>query len=171
MFDSVNWVLVFVVIWAAVFGYTLISRLLKLKGKPGGLVEPAKSAFLFDEGYASTRSHKSTFTRLGGGMRCMRVSITLDTVLIRPHFPFSLVGADADLVHEIPIKKITDIRLDPHARTFGITIDFDRDQGAGRIDVDLKRPAEFMATIRELKKGPNQLPEPMSGLAPGHGSS
>lgn len=153
-FDSVNWMVVFIVIWAVLFGYVLISRLLKLRGRPGGLAEPAKCAFLFDERYASGRSHKSTFTRLGGGMRCMHVSITLDAVMIRPHFPFSLVGADSDLVHEIPIKKITDFRIDPDAPTFGLTLVFERGQDTGRIDLDLKRPAEFIATIAELKKRP-----------------
>lgn len=152
-FDSVNWMLVFIVVWAVLFGSALISRLLKLKGKPGGLVEPAKSALLFDERYASARSHKSTLTRLGGGMRCMHISITLDAVMIRPHFPFSLAGADSDLVHEIPIQKITGFRIDPHVRTFGASLDFERDRSAGRIDLDLKRPTEFIATITELKKG------------------
>ena len=162
-FDSVNWMLVFIVVWAVLFGSALISRLLKLKGKPGGLVEPAKSALLFDERYASARSHKSTLTRLGGGMRCMHISITLDAVMIRPHFPFSLAGADSDLVHEIPIQKITGFRIDPHVRTFGASLDFERDRSAGRIDLDLKRPTEFIATITKLKKGPNYPPKPTQG--------
>ena len=113
------------------------------------LLALGKAAF---ERYASARSHKSTLTRLGGGMRCMHISITLDAVMIRPHFPFSLAGADSDLVHEIPIQKITGFRIDPHVRTFGASLDFERDRSAGRIDLDLKRPTEFIATITELKK-------------------
>jgi len=161
-FDSVNWMLVFVVVWAVIFGYAVVSRLLRLKGKPGGLVEPAMSSFLFDESHASARSHKSPFTRLGGGMRCMHVSITLDSVMIRPHFPFSLASEGSDLVHEIPIKKITDVRIDPNAPAFGVTLVFERDQGAGKVDLDLKRPADFIATIGELKKSLNHTTEPRS---------
>jgi hypothetical protein len=160
--ESVNWMPVFIVIWAVLFGSALINRLLKLKEKPGGLMKPAKSDFLFDERYASARSHKSTFTHLGGGMRCMHVSTTLDAVMIRPHFPFSLVGADSDLVLEIPIKKITDFRIDPHAHTFGVTLVFERDKGEGKVDLDLKQPADFIATIAELKKGPNHTTVPLS---------
>ena len=138
-----NWITWFIVIWALLFGYALITRLLRLKGKPGGLVEPRPEDIVFDESYAGARSHKSTFTRLGGGSRCMRVSITKQALLVRPHFPFSLVGADADLIHEIPLTSVSDVREVSEGGVSAIAVFF----GDRRLDIVLKRRADFMGAL------------------------
>ena len=139
-----SWLTWFLVIWCVLFGYALISRLLRLKGKPGGLIEPRPEDIVFDETYASALSHKSTFTRLGGGSRCMRISITKSALFIRPHFPFSLVGADADLVHEIPLSSVTDISESPEGSRPFITVRFGENR---RVDLVLKRTAEFWTAL------------------------
>jgi hypothetical protein len=139
-----NWVAWFFVVWALLFGYMLFIRLRRLKGKPGGLVEPRAEDVLFDESYASARSHKSTFTRLGGGSRCMRISLTKAALLVRPHFPFSIVGVDADLIHEIPYSAVTDVSEFSEGGVSGIAVRFGDNR---RLDIMLKRETEFWSAL------------------------
>jgi hypothetical protein len=139
-----KWVAWFFVVWAVLFGYTLFTRLRRLKGKPGGLVESRPEDVLFDESYASARSHKSTFTRLGGGSRCMRVSVTKAALFVRPHFPFSILGIDADLIHEIPFSAVTDVSEFSEGGVSGIAVQFGDDR---RVDIMLKRKTEFWSAL------------------------
>lgn len=139
-----DWIAWFVIIWAVVFGYSMVRRVRRLKGTPGGVIEPPPGEIVFDESYASARSHKSTFTRLGGGSRCMRISVTNKALFVRPHFPFSLMGFDADLIHAIPFTSVIDISEVSHGGASAIAVKFGEGQ---QLDLVLKRKAEFWAAL------------------------
>jgi len=126
------------------FGLAIAARYRRLHGTPGGLAEPAATELLFDERYASARSHKSRFTRLGGGSRCMHVSVTKSALLVRPHFPFSLVGVDFDLVHTIPLRSIVELAELSPARDSPIVVRFGP---GGRLDLVLKHKPEFWRAL------------------------
>lgn len=142
-----DWIPWFVVIWAVLFLYALVTRLVRLKGKPGGLTEPRKEEVLFDESYAGARSHKSLRTRFSGGTRCMRISVTRRAVLVRPHFPFSLVGVDADLVHDIPLSAISELSLISEAGASAIAVRYSQSGSDRRIDLVLKSPERFLSVV------------------------
>jgi len=163
-----SWIAWFLAVWAVLFGYAVVSRLLRLKGKPGGLIEPPPEDIVFDERFAGARSHKSLFTRFGGGTSCMRISITKKALLVRPHFPFSLVGADSDLIHEIPLSAISDITQVAIAGTPAIAVRFATPVGECRVDLVLKRPMDFLSVLSSCcqdRKELNRSPAPAENVA------
>lgn len=74
----------------------------------------------------------------------MRISVTSRAILVRPHFPFSLMGDVADLVHEIPLSAVTDITEFPAAGTSALALRFAPDR---RVDLLLKQPAKFREAV------------------------
>jgi hypothetical protein len=166
---EIQWQVWFVVLWAVLFAYALGSRWRALKGTPGGVREPSRQDVVFDESYASARSHKSTYTRLGQATRCIHVSVTKSAVLIRPHFPVSLIGSDMDLVHDVPLTSISSVRLLSEQRVSAIAVEFSLPTGTRRVDLLLKRPAEFLAAVsRHIadRNRPNQPAEATPGDCP-----
>ncbi|HZM33781.1 MAG TPA: hypothetical protein VFC18_04735 [Burkholderiales bacterium] len=59
------------------------------RGKP--VLTRAPNEPLFLERWTSGRSLRSALTRLGGARNCLLVAITRNALVIRPHFPFTLL--------------------------------------------------------------------------------
>lgn len=72
--------------------------------------EEAKN-ILYQERFASGRSHKNWYTKIGGAQNCLRLVITKDELWITPLFPFSALAGVFDLDHRILLEKI--IAIEP----------------------------------------------------------
>lgn len=59
------------------------------RGKPVLTRAPNEPVFL--ERWTSGRSLRNVLTRLGGARNCLLVAVTRDALVIRPHFPFTLL--------------------------------------------------------------------------------
>jgi hypothetical protein len=102
---------IFVAFASAWVGFWLLLSLLvrHAKGKP--ILTPTSEGLLFSEKWASGRSRRTWWTKLGSAKNCLFVAVGHDTVYIHPHFPFSLgfVAEIFDLDQEIPIAHITQV--------------------------------------------------------------
>jgi len=103
----------------------------------------------------------------------MRISVTTESIFVRPHFPFSLIGKDMDLIHEIPIRSVVDVK---NVSVFGkgaIAVQFATPDGLRRIDLMLGHAAEFLSLVsRRINESgvPNQSTDPtFSSGTPGAG--
>jgi hypothetical protein len=73
-----------------VIALALVSAIFrKAKGKSLCVVEPANA--LFVERWTSGRSLGNFIGRLGGARNCLFVAVTRDQLIVRPHFPFSML--------------------------------------------------------------------------------
>ena len=89
-FIQANFWLLYGVAIAWVFTITLVSVIFrKAKGKALLVVEPASA--LFTERWTSGRSLGNFIGRLGGARNCLFVAVTDDALIVRLHFPFSML--------------------------------------------------------------------------------
>jgi hypothetical protein len=77
---GLSWVLLWL---GASFAYR------KYKNKPILAEKPANAAFL--ETWTSGRSNRNLLTKIGGARNCLFVAVTRESLIVRPHFPFSLL--------------------------------------------------------------------------------
>lgn len=99
----------FLMVWFACLGWVLAVFTFKYfwhRSKGRFPVDPPESALIYSESFASGRSLKSWRTRLGGASNCLMVMLTRDRLVIRPFFPFLILGPDFDLVHDIPFSSL-----------------------------------------------------------------
>lgn len=76
--------------WGWIIGFIGISALLRAqRGKPFFAHVPADATFI--EKRASGRSLRNLIGRLGGANRVLLVAVTPTKLIVRPHFPFTLM--------------------------------------------------------------------------------
>lgn len=113
--------------------------------------DPPTSDVLFSEGFASGRSLKSWYTRLGGASNCLKVVLTHERLFVRPIFPFLILGPDFDLVHSVPLKDIESAVLNDRALIKNLRIKFRLKGGKSReIEIMSRKAGQFESTISAL---------------------
>ena len=65
---------------------------------------------LYQENFASGRSHKNVVTRLGGASSCLKLIVTTNELWVTTFFPFTLFADFYDLEHRILKKNIVSVR-------------------------------------------------------------
>jgi hypothetical protein len=89
-FLEANFALLFAICLAWVVLVIIASAIYRAsRGRPVLTKEPNEPLFL--ERWTSGRSLRSILTRLGGARNCLLVAVTRDALVIRPHFPFTLL--------------------------------------------------------------------------------
>jgi hypothetical protein len=91
--------------FALMGAYLVYKYVLAVENRPGF----KKNDILYQEWFASGRSLKNLFTRIGGAHACLRLVVTKDWLWVTSWFPFSLLAASYDLEHLIPLNRITTI--------------------------------------------------------------
>jgi hypothetical protein len=117
----------------------------KWKGKPLFADRPSDARFL--EAWTSGHSNKSALTKIGGARNCLLVAVTPTALIVRPHFPFSLLFLPEvyDLEYVIPRAQIRAIT--PKRSWFGETVEiqFALPSGAVRsIELKLRQQEQFL---------------------------
>ena len=120
----------------------------KWKGKP--LLAPRPSDAQFLEAWTSGHSNRSLLTKVGGARNCLLVAVTPTSLIVRPHFPFSLLFLPEiyDLEYVIVRQQIRSVR--PKSSLFGNTIEilFGVSSGDTRsIELRLRQPQEFLQIV------------------------
>ncbi len=115
------------------------------RAKRGSLFPERDSVNIrFEERWTSGRSHKSSYTKIGGASLCLRVTVTDDEVWIAPHPPFNLVEK-SDLEHRIKKETITNIAT---TKRGSVIVEFSRDDAElGRVELYLRRSKEFLRAL------------------------
>jgi hypothetical protein len=85
------------------FGYIIRRYVAALRTRPN----IAKQDIVYQERTASGVSQKNALTKLGGARGCLRLVVTRDLLWITSWFPFSVLAAAYDLVHVIPLRRIS----------------------------------------------------------------
>jgi hypothetical protein len=121
----------------------------KWKGKALLASRPSDAQFV--EAWTSGHSNRSLLTRLGGARNCLLVAITPTSLVVRPHFPFSLLFLPEiyDLEYVIPRRNIQ--MVTPRSGWLGKTIEiaFSVDAGDNRsIELRLRQPEIFLQAVR-----------------------
>jgi len=120
----------------------------KWKGKPLLAQRPSDAQFL--EAWTSGHSNRSLLTKVGGARNCLLVAVTPTSLIVRPHFPFSLLFLPEiyDLEYVIARKNIRSVT--PKSGLFGKTIEivFSVSSGDTRsIELRLRQPQEFLQVL------------------------
>lgn len=96
-------------LWNAVY---VVWRIRKLRRSGKTILARVPEGALFVEKWTSGGSSRSVWTRLGGAANCLRVALTRERLLIRPHCPFILFAERFDLDHEVPLADVAGVRLE-----------------------------------------------------------
>ena len=94
------------------FGYIIQRYVVALRSRPN----IAKEDIVYQERFASGASQKNVLTKLGGARNCLRLVVTREVLWVTSCFPFSVIAAVYDLVHVIPLRRISSVQP---ARYFG----------------------------------------------------
>ena len=149
----------FLELWLLCFGWILVVFTFKYfwqRSKGHFPEDPASTSTVFSESFASGRSLKSWFTRLGGASNCLKVMLTRDRSIIRPLFPFLVLGPELDLVHSIPLTSLESIDKRTGSFRSCIRIRFKLPAGEQReIEIQSKKPGQLenalTAAIQRMK--------------------
>ena len=90
----------------AFFGYIIQRCVVALRTRPN----LAKEDIVYEERFASGASLKNILTKLGGARNCLRLVVTRDLLWVTSWFPFSVIAAVYDLVHVIPLQRISSVQ-------------------------------------------------------------
>jgi hypothetical protein len=77
--------------WFVLFLAMLAASVLYRKAKGKTLRVYAPELALFEERWTSGRSLRNFWSRIGGAQNCLYVALSQDELMVRPHFPFSLL--------------------------------------------------------------------------------
>jgi hypothetical protein len=145
-------------LWLLMLGWLILSFAFKYfwhRSKGRFFDDPPDSAVIYSEGFASGRSLKSWWTRLGGASNCLKVMLTAERFFVRPIFPFLILGPDLDLIHNVPLKHIESAFHRDGLLQRGIRIRFRLTDGSVReIDIISKKPDQFETALSTLLKLP-----------------
>jgi hypothetical protein len=120
----------------------------KWKGKSLLAERPSDAQFL--EAWTSGHSNRSLLTKLGGARNCLLVAVTPTSLIVRPHFPFSLLFLPEiyDLEYVIARRDIRSVT--PKSGLFGgsIEVTFSVSSGDSRsIELRLRQPQGFLQVV------------------------
>jgi hypothetical protein len=136
---ALGWVL----LW---FGISFAYR--KYNRKPILADKPVDATFL--ETWTSGHSNRNLLTKLGGARNCLLVAVTRESLIVRPHFPFSLLFLPEiyDLDYVIPRTRIRSVN--PRKALLGETVEvvFDSSSGDRRsIELRLRQSQQFLQAM------------------------
>ena len=128
-------------------GLSLVYR--RWKGKAIFADRPSNAAFL--ETWTSGRSKRSALTKLGGAQNCLLVAVTDESLIVQPHFPFTLLLLPEiyDLEHVIPRASIRSVTQKQAVigRQY-LEISFDLPSGETRLlELRLRQPQQFLEAL------------------------
>jgi hypothetical protein len=139
----------------AIFGFLWLATLIgasaiyrRSKGKPIRPEPPPNSIFV--EKWTSGRSLRSFLTRLGGANNCLLVAVTHDSLIIRPHFPFTLgfLPEFYGLDWSIPRSKIKRVSTKRGIIKDSVLIEVSLPRGeSGAVELRLRDPESFKAAL------------------------
>ena len=135
---------------AGVLSFVVVSVVFQLtRGKY--IFRPEFAGAAFAERWRSGRSLRNTMTRLGGASGCLWVTVTADSLLVGPHFPFNLMFLPELYGLEHRIKR-DDIRgVEQHRSLFGrpsVHVRFLRSDGEEEtLELQLSDPQQFTAAL------------------------
>ena len=135
--------LAWVLLWV---GISIAYR--KWKGKPLFARAPSDTRFL--EAWTSGRSNRNVLTKFGGARNCLLVAVTQDSLIVHPHFPFSLLFLPEiyDLDYVIPRKDIRSIT--PKRTWLGGTVEVVfalPTESVRSIELKLRQPHQFLQAV------------------------
>jgi len=124
------------------------------KGKP--VFRPHFERPLFLETWRSGRSLRSIITRLGGARNCLWVAINENSLLVAPHFPFSLMflpeiygleyNVSGDAVRSVE-------RVNGLLARNRVRVTIERDSGTEEaFEVSLQDPDAFVRAIEAIRQ-------------------
>lgn len=141
----------FLQLWLLCFGWVVVVfpfRYFRHRSAGRLFRDPPSGDVIYFEGFASGRSMKSWFTRMGGASNCLRVVVTHERLFVRPVFPFLIMGPDFDLVHSVPLKQIESALRKDTAFRKCLRIKFRLAGGESReIEIVSKQPDRFEGVI------------------------
>lgn len=118
------------------------------KGKAIFADVPDKTLFI--EKWTSGRSLRSLVTKLGGAHNCLLVVVTQDALVVRPHFPFTLLflpevfGLDC----MIPRSAIRRVQMQCGLIRKSVAVEFEATPGqAESLELSLRAPEEFQRVL------------------------
>jgi hypothetical protein len=134
-------------LWSICLGWVLVVFTFKYfwhRAKGRFPADPPAGSLIFSESFASGRSLRSWWTRLGGASNCLKVMLTRERLVIRPFFPFLVLGPDLDLVHHIPLTNIETVTKNTGLLKSGLRLRFRLHNGEMReLEILSKKPAEL----------------------------
>ena len=146
----------FAIIWFCVAFWVFgISTFTHYRNKRNGLYfeEPTPETIIYSESYASGRSHKSSKTKLGGASNCLKVIITPTHLFLRPLFPLIILGPHFDLIHVIPLSKITGIEKSIGFITGGLDIVYlNEEMEKAKFTIMSRRQTDLNAVLTKAKE-------------------
>ena len=117
-------------------------------GKPIFTRAPDHPVFL--ESWTSGRCLRSILTRLGGARNCLLVAVTHDALVIRPHFPFTLLFLPEVYGLDWTIPRTAIRRVDVQDELIGrrLVVEFAKSDGkAENVELILRKPEEFREAL------------------------
>jgi hypothetical protein len=121
----------------------------RLRGKP--LVSRVPAGSVHVERWTSGRSNRSLLARLGGANNCLLVAVTPDFLVVRPHFPFTLMFLPELFALELEIPRSAITRVEHQRGLLGSTVAVrfrEADGRPGLVEFRLRNAAEFLAHLQ-----------------------
>ncbi len=120
--------------------------------KKGKIIIPRKPRdALFFEGWASGRSDKTIFGKLGGGANgCLMVCVVANTLIVVPRFPFNLMFIPEifGLEYYIPRGNIRSVMIRRGILRRSVKVEFiSESDGVVSVNLFLKKPDSFLQAI------------------------
>ncbi len=141
----------FLLVWFLCLGWSLAFftfRYSRHRSRGRFPSDPPESALVYSESFASGRSLKSWRTRFGGASNCLKIQLTTDRLVIRPIFPFLIIGPDVDLVHDIPLSCIEALTKNAGFLKRSLRLRFRLANGQPReVEIMSKRPSELESAL------------------------
>ncbi len=148
--------------FAVLFGFALlwvagwISYFAWRRHKSGPMHPPyAEQDVRFTERFVSGFSHKSPFTRYGGGNNALVVRVLKDALLIEPVTVYKWITPAGfnDLEHYVPKRDLLGVEVIPSFGRPRFKIRFRARDGASRtVELMLRRSQEFQSALNALSE-------------------
>ena len=105
---------------------------------------------LFIEHWASGASHKNQLTKLGAARNCLSVTLSRNSLIIAPMFPFNLMFFPEvyDLEHVIPRSAIKNVEADGPKGSRSVFVEYESQGVRKRFELALRRREEFLGAIK-----------------------
>jgi hypothetical protein len=120
------------------------------RGKGKSVFPVPEQDVLFSERWASGASHKSLLTKLGAASNCLSVTVSKNSLIIRPMFPLNLMFFPEvyDSEHVIPRSAIKNVEADGPEGSRSIHLEFESNGARKRFVLTLRRREDFLAAIK-----------------------
>jgi hypothetical protein len=108
---------------------------------------------LFYEGWASGRSNKNFFTKLGGANNCLMVAVTPDCLIVQLRFPFNLMFLPEITGLEYHIPRLNIRYVEAKAGIFGKSAEIqfiDVNGSEQSVKLYVRKMEEFLSAIGKI---------------------